>query len=84
MRLAGARRPSFDARRLRRMAERNLCGFVRSRAPLSRAGEKLLFRALCRMSRERRLYEIYLERIAEFRESPPGPDWDGVYTFTTK
>lgn len=48
VRLAGARRPSFDARRLRKMADRNLFGFVRSRARLSRAGEKLLFHALCR------------------------------------
>jgi len=48
------------------------------------SGAESLFRALRRLSPERRLYEIYLERIATFRESPPGPDWDGVYTFTTK
>lgn len=30
------------------------------------------------------LYSLYLERIAIFRESPPGPDWDGVYTHTSK
>ena len=30
------------------------------------------------------LYELYLERIAHFRENPPGEDWDGVFTFQTK
>lgn len=32
----------------------------------------------------RKLYEVYLERIAHFREVPPAADWDGVYTFTSK
>ncbi|WP_420476598.1 CHASE2 domain-containing protein [Noviherbaspirillum sp. ST9] len=30
------------------------------------------------------LYTLYLQRIAHFREHPPGPDWDGVTTFETK
>ncbi len=30
------------------------------------------------------LYNLYLERIAHFRENPPGEDWDGVFTFMTK
>lgn len=30
------------------------------------------------------LYALYLERIAHFREHPPGADWDGVTTFETK
>ena len=30
------------------------------------------------------LYNLYLERIAYFRENPPGADWDGVFTFVTK
>jgi len=30
------------------------------------------------------LYDIYLERIAHFRESPPPADWDGVFVYTTK
>jgi len=30
------------------------------------------------------LYNLYLERIAHFRENPPGEDWDGVFTFQTK
>jgi adenylate cyclase len=32
----------------------------------------------------RALYDIYLERIAHFRESPPPADWDGVFVYTTK
>ncbi len=31
-----------------------------------------------------KLYEVYLERIAHFRVSPPAADWDGVFTYTTK
>lgn len=31
-----------------------------------------------------KLYEVYLDRIAHFRENPPPADWDGVFTFTTK
>lgn len=29
-------------------------------------------------------YDIYAERIAEFRLSPPGEGWDGVYVATSK
>ena len=32
----------------------------------------------------RPLYDIYLERIAHFREAPPPADWDGVFIYTTK
>ncbi len=32
----------------------------------------------------KKVHAVYLERIAEFRKAPPGDDWDGVYTFTTK
>jgi adenylate cyclase len=32
----------------------------------------------------RRLYTIYLERIAHFRAAPPPADWDGVFVYTTK
>ena len=34
--------------------------------------------------RPRTLYDIYLARIAHFREVPPPADWDGVYVYTTK
>ncbi len=30
------------------------------------------------------LYALYLERIAYYRNHPPGADWDGVTTFQTK
>jgi adenylate cyclase len=32
----------------------------------------------------RALYDIYLERIAQFRAEPPLADWDGVFVYTTK
>ena len=30
------------------------------------------------------LYRLYLGRIESFRHSPPGPDWDGVFTHSSK
>ena len=45
---------------------------------------ELQFLNLARMSPQRKLYQVYAERVAIFRESPPGQDWDGVFTFTTK
>jgi len=30
------------------------------------------------------LCDVYLERIAHFREAPPPADWDGVFVYTTK
>lgn len=30
------------------------------------------------------LYEMFIERIALLREAPPGPGWDGAFTFHTK
>lgn len=35
-------------------------------------------------SAPRPLYDIYLDRIAHFREEPPPADWDGVFVYTTK
>jgi len=31
-----------------------------------------------------KLYRLYRERIADFRASPPGANWDGVFGFSTK
>jgi adenylate cyclase len=31
-----------------------------------------------------KLYALYRERIAQWRESPPALDWDGVTKFDTK
>lgn len=36
------------------------------------------------VSAPRPLYDVYLERIAHFREVPPPADWDGVFVYTTK
>ena len=33
---------------------------------------------------KRHLYEVYLARIEHFQANPPGEDWDGVYSLTTK
>lgn len=33
---------------------------------------------------ERLVYPLYLERIAYFRDHPPGTEWDGVFVFHTK
>jgi adenylate cyclase len=32
----------------------------------------------------RYLYELYLKRIDVYRKEPPGEDWDGVFTHTSK
>lgn len=31
-----------------------------------------------------KLYEVYAERVAYFRNNPPGAEWDGVFVFQTK
>ncbi|MCG8324727.1 MAG: adenylate/guanylate cyclase domain-containing protein, partial [Thiotrichales bacterium] len=33
---------------------------------------------------DRALYSLYINRIQQFRNSPPASDWDGVFTHTTK
>jgi adenylate cyclase len=30
------------------------------------------------------LYQVYLKRLERFCGDPPGPDWDGVFTYTEK
>jgi adenylate cyclase len=45
--------------------------------------EKEIF-ALSQADPDRRIYQIYLDRIAYFRNNNPGPDWDGVFTHTSK
>ena len=30
------------------------------------------------------LYKLYIERIGQFRRDPPGKNWDGVFTHTSK
>ncbi|WEF33416.1 CHASE2 domain-containing protein [Pseudoduganella chitinolytica] len=41
-------------------------------------------RTLAAATPQRRLYALYLERIAVYRAAPPGPGWDGVTAFETK
>jgi adenylate cyclase len=36
------------------------------------------------ISPEARLYDVFLERIAYLRSNPPGPAWDGAFTFHSK
>ena len=33
---------------------------------------------------QRYVYEMYLKRIAYFRQNPPEPNWDGVFNYETK
>ncbi len=41
-------------------------------------------RALSHADPKRKVYLLYLSRIRELREKPPGDNWDGVFTFTHK
>ncbi|MDR3417988.1 MAG: adenylate/guanylate cyclase domain-containing protein [Nevskia sp.] len=42
------------------------------------------FFGLSRSGRPHPVYDLYLERIAEFRLHPPPPDWDGSVAFESK
>lgn len=33
---------------------------------------------------QRKVYQLYLDRVAFFKQNPPGEDWDGVFNFETK
>ena len=37
-----------------------------------------------KMSEDRLIYQIYIDRITQYRQSPPAEDWDEVFTHTTK
>jgi adenylate cyclase len=39
---------------------------------------------LSALAPEAKLCKLFLERIAFFRDNPPGADWDGAFTFETK
>ena len=45
---------------------------------------ELQFLNLQKLSPDRRLYQVYIERIAQYRQTSPGENWDGVFTHTTK
>ena len=42
------------------------------------------FLNLQKMSRDPALYKVYAERVAVYRNNPPGAKWDGVFTHTSK
>lgn len=42
------------------------------------------FKVLADEEPNRKLYQVYLGRIDHFRDEPPGPEWDGVYTAKEK
>lgn len=43
-----------------------------------------IFEQLAEQCPHDKLYSIYLKRIAYYFESPPGADWDGAFTHTSK
>jgi len=45
---------------------------------------ELDFFNLTRANPDRLLYQVYLDRVAFYRSEPPGDDWDGVFTHTSK
>jgi adenylate cyclase len=47
-------------------------------------GAEVQLRKLKAMDGNDELYNIFLERVADYRVNPPGADWDGVHKFETK
>lgn len=43
-----------------------------------------ILQALYAAEPTRKVYKLYIERIDVMRQEPPGKDWDGVYTHTSK
>lgn len=39
---------------------------------------------LLKIAPRQKLYEVYGERVAYYRNNPPGENWDGVFVFNTK
>jgi adenylate cyclase len=39
---------------------------------------------LLRIAPQSKLYAVYTERVAHYRNNPPGENWDGVFVFKTK
>ncbi len=39
---------------------------------------------LSKMAPSAKLYQVYAERVAYYRNNPPGENWDGVFVFKTK
>jgi len=47
------------------------------------AAEREIF-SLSQLDPDRKIYKIYLDRIMHFRQEPPGENWDGCFTHTSK
>ncbi len=45
---------------------------------------ELQFISLQRMNPQIRLYQVFVDRIAQYRANPPAADWGGVYDWHTK
>jgi len=45
---------------------------------------ELQFLNLQKQAPDRALYKLYAERVVHYRQEPPGADWDGVFTATSK
>ena len=58
-------------------------GIKQYRAQNWDAAEREIF-GLSQLDPERKIYQIYLDRIMHFREHPPADGWDGSYTHTSK
>jgi adenylate cyclase len=58
-------------------------GITQYRAQNWDAAEREIF-ALSQLDPESKLYKIYLDRIAHYRENPPDKDWDGSFTHLSK
>ena len=58
-------------------------GIKQYRAQNWDAAEREIF-ALSQLEPERKIYKIYLNRIMYYRKNPPGADWDGSFTHTSK
>jgi adenylate cyclase len=43
-----------------------------------------LFEELHVQHPETKIYKLYLTRLAEFKVTPPGDEWDGIFTHTSK
>ncbi|OIQ88037.1 adenylate cyclase 1 [mine drainage metagenome] len=73
--------PAFQAMRARHAAM--LAAYRRQDWAEARAGMAEVLAAWPGFPLEK-LYALYESRIAEYQAQPPGADWDGVYTATSK
>ena len=58
-------------------------GIKQFRAQNLDAAEREIF-GLSQLEPDRKIYKIYLGLIMHYRENPPGADWDGSFTHTSK